>query len=283
MILVTGAAGKTGQAVIRALCARRQSVRALIRRSEQGEVLKALGVQEFIIGDLSNQADLARAFDGAHAVYHIAPNMSPDEVAIGERAIESAQAANLSHFVYHSVLHPQTEDMPHHWLKLRVEERIFQSGLSYTILQPAAYMQNILAYWPTILAEGVYRVPYAAETRLSMVDLNDVAAVAATVLTEPGHFGATYELVGPEALSQTEVAAAIGEHLGRTVQVEVLERAYWAQTMKAGGVAQYAVQTLLKMFDYYEQYGFEGNSNVLQWLLDREPTTFREWLRGIKP
>src|SRR5690606_34210295 len=100
----------------------------------------------------------------------------------------------------------QTEEMPHHWNKLRVEAWLFESGLDYTILQPAAYMQNVLGNWRRLIEEGVYAVPYPAETRMSLVDLQDVAEVAATVLTDPGHTGAIYELAGPEALTQTQIA-----------------------------------------------------------------------------
>jgi uncharacterized protein YbjT (DUF2867 family) len=117
--------------------------------------------------------------------------MNPAEVEIGEGVIVAACAAGVEHVVYHSVLHPQTEAMPHHWSKLRVEEKLFESGLAYTILQPAAYMQNVLAYWEAIMEHGVYPVPYAVEARLSMVDLEDVARSAALILTEPGHIGAT--------------------------------------------------------------------------------------------
>jgi uncharacterized protein YbjT (DUF2867 family) len=99
--------------------------------------------------------------------------------------------------------------MPHHWLKLRVEERLFASGLSFTILQPAAYMQNILASWEIIVGQGLYRVPYSAETRLSMVDLLDAAEVAANVLLDPAHQDAVYELCGTGPMSQLEVAQII--------------------------------------------------------------------------
>ena len=198
MILVTGAAGKTGQAVIRALAIKGEPVRALVRRPGQIQGIMDLGAREAAAGDMRSRAPMEQVTQGVRAIYHICPNMSPDEVAIGQTVIAAAQSAGVEHFVYHSVLHPQTEAMPHHWLKLRVEEQLFESGLAYTILQPAAYLQNILAHWDQIVEQGVYPIPYAAETRLGMVDLEDVAAAAAIVLTEPGHEGATYELSGPE-------------------------------------------------------------------------------------
>ncbi len=274
MILVTGAAGKTGRAVIQALSVKGRAVRALVHRPEQVRPVEEFGAQEVLVGDMRLPETLERAVRGAGAIYHICPNMSPDEVGIGQAAIAAARAAGLEHFVYHSVLHPQTEAMPHHWLKLRVEERLFESGLAYTILQPAAYMQNVLAHWDRIVGQGVYPVPYAVETRLGMVDLEDVATAAATVLTEPGHAGATYELAGAEVLSQIEVARTLERHLGRRVHAEAVPIADWERGARSAGLDNYQVETLIKMFRYYERYGFWGNAHVLEWLLHRPATTF---------
>jgi NAD(P)H dehydrogenase (quinone) len=273
MILVTGAAGKTGRAVIRALRARAQPVRALIHRPEQAQAMASLGAKEVVVGDMRGQPVMGQAVAGVRAIYHICPNMSPDEVAIGRTVLDAARAADVELLVYHSVLHPQTEAMPHHWQKLRVEELLFESGLAYTILQPAAYMQNLLAYWDAIVEEGSYRLPYAVESRLGMVDLEDVAAAAAIVLTEPGHAGATYELAGAEALTQIEVARVLAQQLGRPVRAEAQSLEEWERGARASGLGDYQVGTLVQMFRYYEQHGFWGNPNVLAWLLARPPTT----------
>jgi len=281
MILVTGAAGKTGQAVIRALVAKGAVVRALVHRSEQIQTLEALGAQEVIAGDMRVQATMDQAARGVRAMYHICPNISPDELATGQVAIRAARTAEVEHFVYHSVLHPQTEAMPHHWQKLRVEERLFESGLCYTILQPAAYMQNLLAHWDQILERGVYPVPYALETRLGMVDLEDVAAAAAVVLTEAGHAAATYELAGSEALTQVEVAAILSQKLGCPVHAEVVSREAWKRQARVSGLGDYQVETLVKMFDYYERYGFWGNPRQLGWLLGRPPTPFAAFVENV--
>ena len=278
MIVVTGAAGKTGRAVIRAVVGRRQVVRALIHRPEQEDSVRSLGAQEVVAGDMRDPAVLDRAMEGARAAYHICPNVHPEEVAIGQAAIAAAQRAGIKHLVYHSVLHPQVEAMPHHWLKMRVEEQIFASGLDYTILQPAAYMQNVLAQRESVVGRGVYPVPYAAGTRLGMVDLEDVAEVAAKVLTEPGHAGATYELCGPEVLTQKDVANLMGQQLGQTVQAQAVPWQAWRQQAEADGLGTYQVETLLRMFEYYERHGFWGNPKVLACLLGRQPTSFVDFL-----
>jgi uncharacterized protein YbjT (DUF2867 family) len=227
------------------------------------------------------QATMDRAVQDVRAVYHICPNVSPDEVTMGQVAIAAARSAGVEHFCYHSVLHPQVEVMPHHWEKMRVEAHLFESGLRYTILQPTAYMQNVLAHWDQIWEQGTYPVPYVVETQLSMVDLEDVAQVAAIVLTEPGHAGATYELVGEGAMAQPGVAKVLSQQLGRLVRAEVVPLDVWEQQARAAGLGDYQVETLLKMFRYYEQYGFWGNPRVLGWLLRRPPTTLAAFVERV--
>ena len=112
MILVTGSAGKTGRAILRALAARGEEAKALVHRPEQARLVMEAGVREVIVGDMSNPRTMERATDKVRAVYHISPNMHPDEIAIGTAAIDVALAAGVEHFCYHSVLHPQTEEMP---------------------------------------------------------------------------------------------------------------------------------------------------------------------------
>lgn len=272
MILVNGAAGKTGLAVVGALVARGVAVRALVRRPEQVHRLLGMGAREAVVGDMRDPAMVEQAARGARALYHICPNISPDEVAIGRAAITAARQAGVGLCVYHSVLHPQTEAMPHHWQKLLVEQALIDSGLPFAILQPASYMQNILAGWDQIATEGMYRIPYSTMTRLGMVDLEDVAA-AAVVLTERGHEGASYELAGPEVLGQADVARILSDALGRPVRVEVVPVEAWERQARAAGLGDYQVKT--------GWYGFSGNPHVLGWLLGRPPATFADFARRV--
>ncbi len=282
MILVTGAAGKTGKAIVRRLAAEKHSVRAMVRRAEQQTELQQLGATEAVVGDLEHAADVSAAVHGVRAVYHICPNMHPREFSIGKSIIDAATQTGVAHFVYHSVLHPQVPEMPHHWEKIRVEGVLFQSGVPFTIVQPTAYMQNVLAHRQRISTDGVYPVPYSAGTRLGMVDLADVAAAVAAIFAAPEmHIGATYELATDERLSQTEVAAVLGESLGRTVQVEQQSLSAWEKQARAAGLGDYQIETLLKMFRYYDRYGLWGNGRVLTWLLGRAPVTFEKFVRDI--
>jgi uncharacterized protein YbjT (DUF2867 family) len=279
MILVSGAAGKTGQAIVRDLVKAGVAVRAFVFRAEQAATVKTLGAQQVVAGDMRDGALYGQAAQGVTGLYHLCSNMNPAEVEIGRLAIAAAKQAGVARFVYHSVLHPQTEKMPHHWHKLRVEEALFESGLDFTILQPAAYMQNILAGWDAIVEQGRYRVPYPVETRLSLVDLEDVAQVAATVLTEAGHSQASYELAGAEAPSQSEIATILSNQLGQAVQAEPIPLEAWAAGARRGGLGPYQIETLSRMFRYYERYHFRGNANSLTWLLGRAPTSFIDFIK----
>jgi len=277
MILITGAAGKTGLAVIQSLLRRGQSARAFVRSAEQKQRVEALGGTEAVVGDLTQADELRQAFEGAEKVLHICPNVHPDEIRIGAGVIEAARNASVAQFVFHSVMHPQVQAMPHHWNKMRVEEMLFESGLPFTIVQPASYMQNLPL--EAIRSTGVLRVPYDLQVRHSMVDLADVAEVYTRLLTEPGHYCATYELAGPQALDHLEVAALLSEAFGRPVTAVRDSIDGWRQQAQHSGMSAYAVETLVKMFEYYDRHGFVGNPTVLQHLLQRPPTPFHSYLQ----
>ncbi|MBX3046260.1 MAG: NmrA family NAD(P)-binding protein [Anaerolineales bacterium] len=270
MILVTGASGKTGRAVLAALQAQGAAARALLRTPQQ------VPASEVIVGDLADSSTMAAALLGADALYLIMPNMHPHEAELGAAWIAAAKAAGVRRVVYHSVLHPQIEAMPHHWQKLRVEEALIQSGLDFTVLQPASYMQNILPYLPAMRAHGEYRVPYAVNALFSPVDLEDVAAAAARVLLEPGHSGAVYQLAGPEVLSSAEMASQIAAHIRQSVAAIEQPLDDWRSSN--AHLAAYTRDTLAAMFAYYNTHGFVASSFTLAVLLERAPSSFANFL-----
>jgi uncharacterized protein YbjT (DUF2867 family) len=276
MILITGAGGKTGRTLAK-LLSKVESVCAFVHREEHVSVLRALGAEKVIVGDMRDKSAIRFAMQGMRSVYHICPNMNSDEGAIGGLVINEARNLGVEHFVYHSVLHPQTEKMNHHWAKLRVEEMIFESGLPFTILQPAPYMQNLLSGWKSIMEDGVLRVPYSINSKFSFVELEDVAEVAKIVLTEPHHRNAIYELSGTEPMSHVAVAEMMSMILNHAVLAEKEAIASWKLRTKE--MNEYATENLVKMFEYYDQWGLVGNPNVLRWILKRQPTSFESFVQ----
>lgn len=282
MILITGAGGKTGQTLTKAL-SKVESVCAFVHHDEHVSVLKSLGAERAVVGDMRNESAIRAllAVQDVQAVYHICPNMSPDEVIIGKLVIGVAREIGVEHFVYHSVLHPQTKKMNHHWQKSRVEEMIFESGLPFTILQPAPYMQNLLAGWKSIVEDGLLRVPYSVNSKFSFVDLEDLAEAAKIVLTEPDHVNATYEFAGTLPMSHVEVAETFSRVLNRDVRAERENIHDWR--IRTRKTSEYAIENLIKMFEYYDKWGLTGNSNVLRWVLRREPASIETFVeRSLK-
>ena len=278
IILVTGAGGRTGQSIAPALIRAGHTVRILTRRTELGGPWAKIDADRRK-GDLGNDADVAAAMEGVDALYHIPPNMNPQEVGFGQRLVALAQQAKLKHFVYHSVLHPQIQALPHHWNKVFVEEAVLESGLNFTILQPSSYMQNVLQDWDGITQRGVHTLGFSVQARLALVDLEDVAEVAGKVIGNPDHFGAVYELAGPEMLSGEDKARALSKALGRTVRAAEESLEDFRRRALAAGMPPHVVETRASMFAHYDHQGLVGNANVLRWLLGRAPTTFEGFLR----
>src|SRR5215831_2791657 len=281
LILVTAAAGRTGRAAVRALAARGVAVRALVRRPEQVAILRTVGAAEVVVGDLRDRAVLRRAAHGTRGAYYICPELSPDEEEIGGGLVKALREASAGRLVYHSVLHPQAGDLPHHLMKLHTERRIVDAGLAYTILQPAPYMQNLASQRYDVVTHGVYRVPYSVLAPFSWVDLRDVVQVAARVFAEPGHDAATYELAGPEPLSSAQVAERWAAALGRPVRAETMRREAWAADLDRSGVGGFALEARAAMTRYYDRHGMVGNPNALRWLLPRQPRTVTEYLADV--
>ncbi len=176
--------------------------------------------RETVVGDIHERTTLDQLLEGARAIYHICPSVDPDEATVGEMLIDASKSAGVERFVFHSVMHPQITALTHHAQKLIVEEKLIQSGLWFTIFQPASYMQNVMDQLEAIM-QGVYPTMYKLSTCVGMVDLDDVGEAAAKVLTEDSHKNATYELCSGETLSIADILQIWQTHLGITIQAKI--------------------------------------------------------------
>ncbi len=273
-VLVSGANGRTGRAVVTALLKRGVAVSAFIRKPEQADGLKALGATSIAIGDMLAADAIRAAMKGCDAVVHIGPPMHPDEKLITSHFVNAAMAVNIKRFVYYSVMHPLRREVPHHARKLDTEEMVIESGVPYTIIQPIRYMQHLETIWKEVLSSGVHAMPFNTHVKFNVADLVDLADASALAATTPGHLYATYELAGPQSLSQDEMATIIGEVLKRPITARQIPLDEMASKAKAAGATDLRIETMRKMNGHYDHSGFLGNANVMRWLLGREPTHF---------
>jgi uncharacterized protein YbjT (DUF2867 family) len=278
-ILVTGASGRTGRRIVGALADKDCLVRALVRRPEAGSELRALGAAEIAFGDFADRQSLRRALHGVGRVLHICAPMHPQEDAIARTMVDLAGEEAVEHFVLYSVLHPLLTDVPHHRRKLEAERNLVDSRLSYTILQPCRYMQHLNPIWQSVLASGLHAMPFSVSARFSVVDLADVAEAAARVLVEPGHDFATYQLAGPELLSQADMAEVLTDLLGRPIRAVAKSEGEFRREAAAAGLPAERIETMTRMNAHYDRHGLAGNPSVLRWLIGREPTRFRGFVR----
>lgn len=279
MILVTAANGNQGRRLIPRLLAKGAAVRACVRTEGSGSALREAGVAEVFVGDLSQGDLMVRAMTGIEKVYYVGPALHPQERAMGFAAIDAARKARVKHFVFSSVLHAITTDLVQHEIKRDLEEHLLSSGLEFTILQPANYM--LPHRLKPAFEQGVFRLSWSLERHQSLVDLGDVAEVAASVLLDSDlHAGATYELASPGRVNAYDLARAIGEVTGTAIAVEEIScDAFLAQFY--GDVAKfpYEARTMRAISARYSSHDFIGNANVLTWLLGRTPTSFGQFVR----
>ncbi len=277
-ILVTGAAGNTGRRVIASLLRYGADIRAFVRRSESRDVLAAMGVHDCAMGTLEDDQSLGAALAGIRQVLHICPPMHPQEDAIAQRLTGLCLKAGVERLILWSVLHPEIE-VPHHRRKLAAQTDLMESGLTYTILQPARYMQHLLPIWKRVQDEGVHVMPFATDARFSLADLTDLAEAAAIVATRSGHDMATYQLAGPKALSSVDCAAILAQLLGRPVIAQERSLEDFRIQAEKSGMPQWRINNMLVMNRHYTAHGLTGNGNVLHWLLGRKPTEYGEFVQ----
>jgi len=219
-VLVTGATGRVGRAVVDLLLEAGVPVRALTRRPSAAAELPA--DVEVVTGDLTVPESLDAALRGVDAVFLVWTAPAATAPLVVERLAASAwRVVFLSS--PHQTPHPFFQQPnPMAVLHADIERLIAAAGVQWTIVRPGIFASNALFWWaPAIRADGVVRWPYgAAET--APVDDRDVAAVAARTLYEDGHAGADYVLTGPESLSQAEQVRIIGDVAGRRVRFEEL-------------------------------------------------------------
>ncbi|MGO6968971.1 SDR family oxidoreductase [Rhizobium leguminosarum] len=217
-ILVTGATGNVGRQVVEHLVKRGADVRALVRDPSKAEFPAGVSVAQ---GDFLDVDSLRNAMSGVSTLF-LLNAVVPDEFTQALIALNVARSAGIERIVYLSVIHADLYvNVPHFAGKFGVERMIEQMGFKATILRPAYFIQNDLTVKDVITGYGAYPMPIGPKG-LAMIDVRDIAEIAALELlrreqsAEPLALD-RINLVGPETLTGTDIAAIWSDVLARPI------------------------------------------------------------------
>lgn len=209
MIVITGATGNIGRPLVAELARRGHDVSAV---SRAGAAPLDDPLVRGVSADLAEPASLRAAVDGADAMFLLVPGSGGHLDT--ERIIGTAADAGVRRLVLLSSLGAVTRaGSASHGPLAELEKRVQGSGLEWTLLRPADFASNALAWVPTVRAEHIVHAPFG-DVALPAVDPLDIAEVAAAALADDGHAGRAYVLTGPAAVSPRERTAALAEALG---------------------------------------------------------------------
>jgi uncharacterized protein YbjT (DUF2867 family) len=278
-VLMIGATGKFAGLVVPELKKKGATVYALVQDNNKAILAKKNGADETVIGDLEDEKNLLQAANNMDGVFHIIPAFQ-DEIKIGLAMVNAAKEAGVKKFVFSSVYHPSLS-LVNHADKRPAEEALYKSGMDYTILQPAMYMQMLAESWKTAIGQGKIVMPYSKLSKMSYVDYRDVAEVAAIAMTDRKLSYGTFELCSPGMYNRLDLASLMSEALGQAVEAGEISPDEWAQQVKipAGPLRD----GLIAMNKDYDRYGFSGgNALVLKTILGREPRTVKQFIQELK-
>src|SRR5882672_3093214 len=278
IVLVSGATGKQGGAVVEALLTRGHQVRALTRNaaSPAANRLRQQGV-EIAVGDFTDHDSLVRAMRGADAVYAISKGNDLEqgaekEIAQGMTITDAAKAAGVAHFIYSSVASAnRATGISHFDGKYAVEKHLQASGVPHTVVAPVFFMENLLQPWMLSgLRQGKLAMALPAGRSLQQITVSDIGTFVAAVI-ERGDtvFGRRFEIAGDELTGQ-EAAAILSKVMGREVHYE----GFSPDVLRAQS------EELALMFEWFDSSGYAADIKSLRRdFPEVKWHTFEEWAR----
>lgn len=266
-ILVTGATGNAGGAVIRALAAKGIPAKALVRKP----VELPAGV-EAVVGDLNQPDTFVDALDGVSGLFLLSGYERMNELLANAVQAGVRRAALLSSS---SIVGTRTDNAIAQY-HADAEAAVEQSGLEWTFLRPNAFMSNTLRWLPQLKAGDVVRLQFP-DVPISTIHPDDIADVAVTALTTDGHAGSAYRLSGPVALKPAEQLAIVAEAIGRPLQAYELSADETHEELYASMPVQYA-----EAIESFYRDGIIDETTVtdaVERVCGHAPRTLQEWAR----
>ncbi|MEX0879327.1 MAG: SDR family oxidoreductase [Thermoanaerobaculia bacterium] len=270
MILVTGATGKVGQEVVKELQKRKAPFKVGARSPEKVAGMDAVPF------DFDRPETFGAALAGVDSLFLLTPPGGTErEVAV----VDAAKKARVKHLVKLSVWGADGEAFVFGRGHRAVERTIEASGLPWTFLRPNGFMQNFsTAHVAEIRNQGAF-VLCGADGAYGIIDARDIGAVAAKVLTEPGHEGKAYTLSGPEALSNLQMAEKLSKAIGKPVKYVDMPEAEYKEMLVGFGMPEPFVDAFIDLQHYYHKGGGEPVTGDVEQLLGRKPGSFDKFAK----
>lgn len=281
MLLVTGATGNVGRAVLAELATRPVAVRAFVR--DAGRLGPSASNVEVITGDILDDASLKRAFEGIEAAF-LASAFSPRMAELHLRCVMAAKAAGVSRIVQLSGVGANRNvccARALQWLA-QVESTTQEAGIRVTHLRPTFFMQNLFRFASSVAQQGVIAGPFRS-SKWTFVDARDVGAVAACALLDPVHADQAYTVTGTESLTYQEVAERFTKVLDKPVRYTDITANEARGRLQAAGASPVMIEATLEMWDACASKLINvAPTNVFKEVTGREPHTLEEFIREYK-
>jgi uncharacterized protein YbjT (DUF2867 family) len=281
MILITGAAGMNGLAVIREFGRNKARVRALVRSREKAKILAGLPAADVIEGDMLRPGTLGPALDGVERVLMIS-SANPQMVETQCSFIDSCKKARVRHIIKFSGAESGIGFDPKKFRFTRMHEEIEDylegSGLAWTHLRPSQFMQVYLREAPTIVAKGLFLLPLE-DAKLSPVDIEDIAKIAFAIVVHGGYEARAFDITGPEALNMSEIAIRIGDAIGKLVHYENVTPEERRLALTAAGLPPFMLDALDEQAAERRRHPESRIELATHELFGVKPTTFSEFVR----
>ncbi|HEU4470423.1 MAG TPA: SDR family oxidoreductase [Flavisolibacter sp.] len=271
-ILITGATGTIGKALVKALKNKGVSFVAAVTSLQRGrDILGAdVPIVEF---NYENPGSYAQATEGVSKVFLLGPPLRTDLDALVLPFVKHLKETGIRRVVYVGALKLElVKELPFH---TRVIEALQAGPFDYTVLKPSFFAQNFKNYeWDNIVQRNVTFVP-AGSGKTGFIDVEDIALVAATILTEEGHAGKTYELTGPEALSYADAAKELSELRGKTIHYSNPSPELYAQTLKEAGAPDFIAPYMNAVYSLIADNRVNVITDAVERLTGKKPTPLR--------
>lgn len=269
-ILVTGARGQVGGAVVKAL--KDGSAEVIAGGTSPENMNMPPGVRTVKI-DYEQPDSVASALNAAEGLFLVAPPMDWQAPEKLNPVIDRALDAGVKHVIFNSALGmDQNEDAP----LRKIERHLMASGIPYTILRPNFFMENFSSGFiaPMISQGGIFLA--AADARTSFISTEDVAAVAAAAF-DNGLVGAEYNLTGPSALDHAKVAGIISEVSGKSIQYQALAEEDMLQGARDQGMDEGAIEYMAMLYRAVRNGWLAAVTPDVQSVLGRPPISFGDF------